>query len=399
MLLVLVVLIILIMIINVVNRINTNDSADEIINVIYQSETSGKLSLGNTSPSADLESTTYSTRYFYILVDEETGTIYPPYTTGLDAETATEVFENAQKTNKTKGYIDKYRFMTQSGVTAESGDGVADILCTMYIFLDWESELSSWTYFLWISIGISVLAYIVIYIAMYFISLRVVRPIAESYEKQKSFITDAGHDLKTPLTIINADTEVIEMTEGESEWTQSIKEQVERLTSLTNKLIYLAKMDEREERMNFSKFDISRVVADVCEDFIPLAHASGKELTLSIKPELIYNGDEDSIKQLVTLLVDNAFKYANEGGEISVTLQGVSNRYVTLSVYNTVDEIKPGRHDELFNRFYRTDNSRNSQTGGQGIGLSVVQAIVNVHKGRVRCESNDNKSIVFYISL
>ncbi|MCD8201577.1 MAG: ATP-binding protein, partial [Clostridia bacterium] len=107
----------------------------------------------------------------------------------------------------------------------------------------------------------------------------------------------------------------------------------------------------------------------------------------------------DSIKQLVTLLVDNAFKYANDGGKIAVTLQGVSNKYVTLSVYNTVDEIKPGRHDELFNRFYRTDDSRNSQTGGQGIGLSVVQAIVNVHKGRVRCESNDNKSIVFYISL
>ncbi|MCD8206098.1 MAG: HAMP domain-containing histidine kinase [Clostridia bacterium] len=411
MILVFVVLFILIMIINIVNRVNTNDTADEIISVIVENVENQPLNSSNSDPDID---SSYSTKYFYMLFekdsdeDEETFYAFSSTISDIDYEEADELVSrtreraNARKRFRSKGYTDKYRYGIEDVlVLPDYNPGVVNqaVPCTIYLLLDMTNELSSWNFFLWISVIISILVYVLIYIVVYFISKRVVNPIVESYEKQQRFITDAGHDLKTPLAIINANTEVLELTEGENEWTVGIKNQVTRLTSLTDKLIYLAKMDEKEERHNFSKFNASECVADCCEEFIALSQVSGKKLEINIKPDLIYSGDESSINQLVTLLLDNAFKYSDDGGTISISLTGNSEKYLTLIVSNSVEYIKPGRHDEFFNRFYRADDSRNSQTGGQGIGLSVVQAIVSLHRGRVRCESPNTKSIQFIISL
>ena len=148
----------------------------------------------------------------------------------------------------------------------------------------------------------------------------ILKPVEESYTKQKQFITNAGHEIKTPLTIIDANTEVIEMINGESEWTESIKNQVKRLSSLTADLISLSRMEE-ESRFEMNDFPISDVVEEECDVFKGMAEIKGKELTSEIEKNLGYNGDEKAIRQLTSILLDNAIKYTDENGSIKVRLK------------------------------------------------------------------------------
>ena len=225
----------------------------------------------------------------------------------------------------------------------------------------------------------------------------ILKPVEESYKKQKQFITNAGHEIKTPLTIIDANTEVIEMINGESEWTESIKNQVKRLSSLTADLISLSRMEE-ESRFEMNDFPISDVVEEECEIFKGMAKIKGKELTSEIEKNLSYNGDEKAIRQLTSILLDNAIKYTDENGAIKVRLKK-SGRKINLSVYNTVKSITKEDTERMFERFYRADLSRNSETGGYGIGLSIASAIVYAHKGKIHADTEDGKSLKINITI
>lgn len=268
---------------------------------------------------------------------------------------------------------------------------------------------------------------------IYFFSGKILKPVSESYEKQKRFITDASHEIKTPLTIIDANTEVIEMMEGENEWTNSTRKQVARLTSLTEKLVFLSRMDEEATKLEMLEFSLSDAILDTAEPFKAIARTKGKKLTIDVIDGILYTGDEKTIRQLVSILLDNAMKYSGcssvsfEKGNINkknlnktsqtqndcVTTTGdtapeieltmrPSGKTRIITVWNTVDEnanIKKGRQDMLFERFYRTDTSHNSKTGGFGIGLSAAYAIVKAHKGKITAESKDGRSIKFTIVL
>ena len=223
-----------------------------------------------------------------------------------------------------------------------------------------------------------------------------VKPVAESYEKQKRFITDASHEIKTPLTIIDANTEVLEMTGGENQWTKSTRKQIARLTSLTEKLVFLSRMDEESTQLEMTDFAISDAVIDTAEPFVSYAASRGKTLELDIAPDLTYHGNEGCIRQCVSLLLDNAVKYSTENGKLRLTFHK-QGRALALTVWNTTDPIPVGRHDELFERFYRPDSSRNTKTGGHGIGLSVVHAIATAHKGKISAKSEDGNSLTFSI--
>lgn len=327
------------------------------------------------------------------------------------AEYAKKLWKSGKKGDGKSGFADNCKYLTVDG------DG-----STMYIFLSCQRELSTIRAYILASVGISVFGLLVVFVMIYFFSGKILKPVSESYEKQKRFITDASHEIKTPLTIIDANTEVIEMMEGENEWTSSTRKQVARLTSLTEKLVFLSRMDEEATKLEMLEFSLSDAILDTAGPFKAVAGTKGKKLTIDVTDGILYTGDEKTIRQLISILLDNAIKYSgcssasrekttqtqndcvttiDPAPEIELTMKpSGKNRIIT--VWNTVDEtanIKKGRQDMLFERFYRTDTSHNSKTGGFGIGLSAAYAIVKAHKGKITADSKDGQSIKFTIVL
>ena len=177
------------------------------------------------------------------------------------------------------------------------------------------------------------------FLLLLLLSRRIIRPILESYEKQKRFITDAGHELKTPIAIIQADTDVLTLETGEgNEWIDDIQHQVRRLSTLTNDLIYLSRMEEPQRQTAFLPLPFSDLVAETAQSFQAVAKSQGKTFSLRIQPTLTLVGEEKSLGQLVSILLDNALKYSPPGGEITVTLarQGKS---LLLTVANTAQTL------------------------------------------------------------
>lgn len=338
--------------------------------------------------------TPFETRYFSVLLYENgnVSTIDTGKIASVSTSEAGSYAASLYGKGKTKGFIDQYKYLSVS-TTNTNGDDMV-----LYVFINCSKELMTIRTYALASIGISIIGLLVVFFLVCFFSKTVTKPMAESYEKQKRFITDASHEIKTPLTIIDANTEVLEMMEGENEWTVSIRKQIARLTALTEKLVFLSRMDEDSTRLEMLEFNISDAILDTAMPFETVAESKGKTLDISVAPDINYTGSETNIRQMVSLLLDNAIKYSSENGSIRLNFS-TNGKLKTLSVWNTVDEIETGKLDYLFERFYRIDKSRNSKTGGFGIGLSVVQAIVQAHNGKVSAKSEDGKSIEFTISL
>lgn len=360
----------------------------------------------------------FDTRYFTVTINSkgEVENIDTSKIASVSSENAAEyakkLWKSGKKGDGKSGFAESCKYLTVD----EDGS-------TMYIFLSCQRELLTIRAYILASVGISVFGLLVVFVMIYFFLGKILKPVSESYEKQKRFITDASHEIKTPLTIIDANTEVIEMMEGENEWTSSTRKQVARLTSLTEKLVFLSRMDEEATKLEMLEFSLSDAILDTAEPFKAVAGTKGKKLTIDVTDKILYTGDEKTIRQLISILLDNAMKYSgcsnasrekttqtqndcvtttgDTAPEIELTMRpSGKNRIIT--VWNTVDEtanIKKGRQDMLFERFYRTDTSHNSKTGGFGIGLSAAYAIVKAHKGKITAESKDGRSIRFTIVL
>ena len=301
----------------------------------------------------------------------------------VDSLTAVQYAQSVFESGKTQGFLDDYRYT----VVPEDGG-------TRVIFLDSGRDLETFRSFLLASAGVSLLGFLAVGALIVAFSGRIVRPVAESYEKQKRFITDAGHEIKTPLAIINADAEVLELDLGEdNEWLQDIQKQTQRLAGLTNDLVYLSRMEEAQSSIAHVEFPVSDVVQEQAQSFRSLAKTQGKTFTETISPMLTLCGDEKAVRQLTSILLDNAVKYTPEGGEIRLTLEK-QGRSVALTVFNDAAVPVPRAElTKLFDRFYRTDPSRSSETGGHGIGLSIAKAIVTAHKGKITASTEDEKSL------
>lgn len=260
----------------------------------------------------------------------------------------------------------------------------------LLIFLDCEQKLLSFQNFLLTSLGTSLAGLFAVLVLLMLLAKEIVRPISESYQKQKQFITDAGHELKTPLTIISADTDVLEMQQGSNEWLSDIRIQTERLSKLTHDLIFLAKMEEGAVRIQ--EFSISDLAEKSVQAFQTLAKVQEKNFTSRIQSGLTLRGDPSQIERLFSVLLDNALKYAQPGGRISVDLR-LHRHTIRLEIANTTDFIDREQLSRLFDRFYRADPSRSSETGGHGIGLSIAKAVVLAHGGEINAETQDDSSL------
>lgn len=332
-----------------------------------------------TSPELPFES-----RYFSVLlsrsgdvVSTDTGKI-----ASIDTATSIEYALTAWEKGNERGFIHDYRYHVDS-----SGSEVR------IIFLDCGRSLSMFKNFLLTGLSVSIAGLLLVAALMTFLSARIVKPFSENYEKQKRFITDAGHELKTPLAIIDADTEVMEMDFGENEWLEDIRGQTKRMADLANNLILLSRMEEEKTRELMVDFPLSDVVEETVGTFQALAKTQNKLLTSQIEPMISLKGDEKAIRRLVTILLDNAVKYSGDGGQISVTLEKQKKR-IRLSVFNTTEYVSAEKLEHLFDRFYRTDSSRNSQTGGYGLGLSIAAATVEAHRGKITASTQDEKSLL-----
>lgn len=331
----------------------------------------------------------YDSRFFVVEVDKK-GEILQMNLgkiAAVDEETASVYAEKALKKGDAGGYLSDYRYRIQ-----KLGEN------RQIIFLDCERARSIFRQFLVNSILVSMAGVLAVFLLIVFVSKRIVRPYAESYEKQKQFITDAGHEIKTPLTIIDADVAVLEMEGEENEWIADIQKQTKRLRELTDDLIYLSRMEENSGLGGKSEFSISEAAWETAESFQAVAVARKKEFRCEIAPMVSYCGDLKSIRRLFTILLDNAMKYSEPGGSIVFSLQK-KGKNIWITVYNTAEQIDPEQLPRLFERFYRTDRSRNSRTGGYGIGLSIAKAITEAHKGKITVSSQDGKSLTFTVIL
>ena len=237
---------------------------------------------------------------------------------------------------------------------------------------------------------------LLVFLLVLLLSRRAIDPVVRSAEQQKQFITDASHELKTPITVIATSLKVLEMETGKQKWIDKAMAQTEKLTDLVNSLVTLSRMDEEDSPLKMEDFPVSDAVNETAESFRELAESKGHALTLSIAPGLTYHGDEYAVRQLVSILLDNAVKYAAEGSSISLSLEK-ARRGVVLRTSNgceTQDGLDTGK---LFDRFYRADTARSSGNGF-GIGLSIARSIAEGHKGGIRA-SLDGGRIEFSAEL
>lgn len=333
--------------------------------------------------------TPFETRYFTVTVDEngEVTDCDLDRIAAVDEETAEEYTQTAQQKNKTTGFQGIYRYRV-----TETEDGAK------YVFLDCRREISNFRTVLVTTISVSLLGLAAVFVLVVIFSRMVFRPVEESIQKQKRFITDASHELKTPLTIIDANTEVMEMESGESQWTKSTRKQIQRLSGLVQQLVTLSRLDEEKGLEEKCEFNLSEAVSECVQPYESLAQTREKNLTLNIEEDITYTGDERSIRQLAGILMDNAVKYSSENGNITLTLKKKGKK-IFLEVYNDADDLPQGKLDVLFERFYRLDSSRNSGTGGSGIGLSVAKAIVQAHKGKITAENKNGRGLTIIVIL
>ena len=334
--------------------------------------------------------TPYESRYFSVLLNENNEVIQTDTSRikAIDPDTAISYASSAIAGLKTSGFIKKYRFQFHEEGTS-----------TRIVFLDCGRKLDSFYNFLIISIGMALVGYLAFFFIILFFSGKIIRPVTESYEKQKQFITDAGHEIKTPLAIIQADVDVLELDYEGNEWLEDIRKQTKRLASLTNDLVYLSRMEESSTAMQMIPFPLSDVISETASSFQALAQTQNKNFTCNVEPMISFTGNEKAIRQLVNILMDNALKYSPPQGSVALHVQK-QNRQIRMTVYNTTSEpLQKEKLHLLFERFYRMDTSRSSQTGGYGIGLSVAKAIVNAHGGKIQAVTEDGNSLEIVVTL
>ncbi len=338
-------------------------------------------------PDFFTEETPFSTRFFTVWIAEDGKII------GANLESVSSVSkENAyayarevMKNGVTRGWQDNFRYKVFSAVR---GTGI--------VFVDGSMNRAMTRTLMWTAAAVLLGCMFMISVLIIAVSKRVVRPIAESYEKQKQFITDAGHELKTPLTLVLTNLDIVESELGHSEWLDDIRTECQRMTTLVAQLTALSRLDEDTPQMSATNFSFSDVCSDTVSEFAPLIDSRGLTMTALIQPAVNLRGDEGAIRRLVAILIDNAVKYCDPAGEITLVLEGQRQR--SLRVENACAGVDHIALDRLFDRFYREDKARTAGTSF-GIGLSLAKAIAEKHHGEINAYKAGPGRIGFRVTV
>ena len=289
--------------------------------------------------------------------------------------------------SKAKGRLGSYLYLL-----SETEDG------TCLYFLDYGMEKSMSLRLLRICLYVGLLGIVLIFIPVFFLSKWTTKPVQTAFDKQKQFIADASHELKTPLTIITTNAEVLRGSLPDNKWLFHILEQTDRMKVLINDLLSLARLDSYVAKQDFLPMDLSSTVKNAALSFESLAFEYGKQFTMEIQDGLTLNGNEGNIRQLVTILLDNAFKYSGEHGTVNISLSSHGDKKILL-VRNTGNGIPAEDQKHIFERFYRSEASRNRKYGGYGLGLAIAAAIAESHKGKISAASTAAEGTTFTVTL
>ena len=399
MLSVLLVMLTLSLIVNGVSFISMNSRLNEVLNFITENQGSFPSQPGERPDGEPHErrpndpinvETPFSTRFF-VLRYNDAGELEDANLNSIAAVTEEDVdhyLSIALKHGEGYGYVSGYKYLVVR--TAEDR--------YMAVFLDCFEDILSIKGQLAGSIAAIVLCTLMTFVLLKLFSRRAIDPVVRSAEQQKQFITDAGHELKTPLTVITTCLSVLEMETGKNKWIGKIQAQTDKMRDLVNDLVTLSRMDEERPPVIMADFDISAAVAETADSFTESAQSAGLTLEKDIESNLSYHGDEAQIRQLCSILLDNAVKYAQDTAPVRISLKK-EKAGVVLRCSNACSDLPQEELNKLFDRFYRPDKSRSSETGGFGIGLSIARSIAQAHKGTIKATAPQPGTIEFTAML
>lgn len=287
------------------------------------------------------------------------------------------------------GRIEHFKYQS-----AASRDGKEKVI----LFLDISGQSQSILAILFLSVCIGFICWMLMLLLVAALSRKAIRPVACSMEKQKQFITDAGHEIKTPLAIILANTDALELHQGETKWSRNIRSQTVRLNGLMQNLLTLARMEEGDIKLAASDVSFTQLLNEMLVPFYESAKLRGIAIHTEIEREVMLHANREAIQRLVSILLDNAVKYTSPCGRIDVALKK-NERTCIFQVKNTCTELPEGEPDRLFDRFYRGDAARTQKSGGYGIGLSAARAIVEAHKGTITAGYENGSAVVFTVII
>lgn len=248
------------------------------------------------------------------------------------------------------------------------------------------------------SVMIAIPVILILTLFSLFLAKWAIKPVETAFERQKEFISDASHELKTPLTIIGANADVLEAKIGEQVQLDYIKEQGLRMNRLITDLLELAKLDENRDQMIFEEIPFSKLVQKTALEFDSIAFEAGKTLEDQIEPNIVIKGDPGKLKQVITILIDNAIKHSNPQGIIKIGLSE-RNKQVLFQVTNRGDVLTDLEQERVFERFYRRDDSRSRDTGGSGLGLAIAKGIIERQRGTITVSSTKEAGTTFTVKF
>lgn len=289
--------------------------------------------------------------------------------------------QELQKNGKRFGSIDDYIYLVR---ILKSGN-------TVYIFVNNKEALQNSKQFFIVSIFIFLLSVIVFTIISYYLSRWMIKPSEKAIKNQKIFVANISHDLKTPITIIRANADLIENEVKNKKSIKYIQQETEKLNHLVNEMLTLTRIDNTISKENFKSFNFGDSLFDVVLPFESIAYEKGIRFNINIDEVTDYFGDESNIQKLAEILIDNAMSYTAKGGIVDVDAYE-NSKAVTLSVTNTGEPISDEKKVEIFDRFYRESKSRERTGNHYGLGLSIANTIVKKHNGKITVESKNGKN-------
>lgn len=333
--------------------------------------------------------TPFDTRFFVVRTNSASGSeaIQTDYIAAVGGKDAEAIYRAAVSTGRNNGFVEQYRFRRTENQGA-----------TAYVFLDSSRQLQTFRNLLLVSVLITFAAMCLTFLLVWLMSGSVIRPTVRSIESQKRFITDASHEIKTPLTVISSYADIMCMDDEENEWAQGIRKESHRLSQLVSNLVLLSRWDEETPFRERHRFDFSRAIWDTVTPYRNLAEAKGKSFSVQIMDGLMLDGDEGAIQTALSTLLENSVQYSLPESEIEVTAARVK-RSISINISNLCAIPDGLELDLLFDRFYRADPSRSRDSGGTGVGLSIAKAIIEAHGGKINVSKERENRLLFRILL
>lgn len=372
----------------------TTLSLDELADIVSENngsfpefQTPAQPAASDLRPAERNPEAPFTTRFFTVQFDGEGNFLSTDVRSiaSVTEEEAANLGKQALSERRERGWAGGYRYKVY---TTEEGQAVVCVSASS--FLDMNRNFLTAACLVFAGGSLVVLLLVILF------SKRAVRPVAESYQRQKQFVTDANHELKTPLTLIRANLDILEGETGPNEWLSDIREETGLMSQLVGRLVTLARMDEESQPLEALPFDLAAAVWETASAFTKAAETAGKALSIKTPDSLSYKGDEAALRQLVSILLDNAVKYCDPGGFIQVELQG--GRHPVLTVDNSCQAVGELPLSRLFDRFYRADPAR-TYGSGFGIGLSIAKGIVERHRGEITAHKLNSAAIRFRVKL